>query len=98
MFSIFSNFFLDSQVAVVIILPNSDGLFSVPAPLFDLLAGSSAGFFAWLGQPDLSAGFGLSLSLLMSLPVSPPQPRLISTNAARRQPSHRIRIEFLSRK
>jgi hypothetical protein len=45
--SFFLDFFLDGAIAGVKMLTNSIGLFSVPAPLFDLLAGSSAGFFAW---------------------------------------------------
>jgi AGZA family xanthine/uracil permease-like MFS transporter len=52
---------------VIIILVSLFGLFSVPAPLFDLLAGSSAGFFIamkhirWAGWGDVNAFFGLML-------------------------------------
>jgi hypothetical protein len=36
---------LDNVRRAATIYLNLNGLFSVPAPLFDLLAGSSAGFF-----------------------------------------------------
>jgi hypothetical protein len=39
-------FFLDTTLIACTIKGVRDGLFSVPAPLFGLLAGSSAGFFA----------------------------------------------------
>jgi hypothetical protein len=34
----------------LLFIPFLFGLFSVPAPLFDLLAGSSAGFFALISR------------------------------------------------
>src|SRR5262245_36880811 len=44
-FAIFSTFRIDIFCAPGIIYPVPFGLFSVPAPLFGLFAGSSAGFF-----------------------------------------------------
>jgi len=43
----FPKFFLDIALPIVTITPYLYGLFSVPAPLFDELARSSAGFFRW---------------------------------------------------
>jgi len=47
-FAVFPIFFLDFHLPIVTIRPSFAGLFSVPAPLFDELARSSAGFFVWI--------------------------------------------------
>ncbi len=53
-----SGFLLDYDWGICTIYIVSNGLFSVPAPLGDLLAGDSAGFFCALfaHQPQLGLG------------------------------------------